>query len=1372
MRQSILWCTHRGTIQLSGARRPHGLRSSNNIAAYTIDSTRRTYRTAPHALAALPTPTFLDSAIPATTTGGVLRTWLRCRGMVSAARPCTGTWQHRCISSSYTSRIPCARFGVSTARLTRATGQPNLPANANIFLIDVRKSQRKPTKKNPKSIMSSIITAHRAEAQKAKEELEKNDAYTPQLIFLFRTDDSKKQAARRQEQMDTHLHALGALGEFHVCVLNGTMSRNWTRFFDPPAASENAMSGQTEHAHPTSAPNLVSAAAAAAVGAAAASPLPTSGDITDIEDANRTGTTEAVAVAASPPLSSSGAMACSAGATTEARDVEDGEEWEEVEEVVEEDVEGEDGGGDVGTAQSCETAARGDEWEEVPMPTSAAATVARAGAHEKQKDATAPLGSKKTVNTVWAHVKRNTPSGDIASHEEASIAPAEASRQESPTVDEEKAVHMEDIFADDIDTEAAPRASPHPAVEATKMQNTPPDSAAEALDTSIPDASQRDTPDGNSSGVVLPGEAHTNLSSEAAAKERDLPAHTTDAEEAMLLGELEEFDIDGPLGEGTGADTRVSGAEPLSVDDTAKVWCAPNTDCVEPRAALAGSHMPAVGVRGEGDGGAAGVEVQEAENAAEKVSSHVNADGAATPATAVDFSSQTEQEDAAACVAAETANDAPTSTVSVRHIAASETGDENAAERVVSTTATECTLKPAMPPSPVPPPKPSTIMPVYPHVLSRLYYAASTVYLSDRAYVELPATANVLVIDHPDWDDAHLADIETALQQVDSVAGHVLLYPDAYAPQSEHVMGDVNAYRRSLLPFVFVFRTQLSLDAAMALQRRFTKALHARPTVECTAQRSLLAGKNDRTSVCVLSATESEKGGENPMLAPQPLKVSPASLEPSTRKPVPAHSATAADGRTPPRRAVHSPIHESRSTATTLTSTAYRTPSAARQRGQREGRTPGEADEAVQGLWDLLNSASPVSASVQRSSGVEMTAGQVEQASRHSGPNKDGAAPAEVQQRLSTTGAPPVPEETDWAEPAYNRTAGTNAPRTPSADATERKKTVPVAPNTCVDSTPPSQPPRLSYAPSLLNAGVATPFSSLGTQADAAGSAGVAHHDSPAATLQTESAKEKESAVTLRRGLFSFGTVAFGKDNGYYYSSAAPRRQRTSGSRRGLSDTDGGLDYEDEATDAEDGFATSSVLGSVSDLGLYPATARKSRQNTGGSCFTDEEIAKIEEDMLVAQVRRMERKEQRMEARRAMREKTNEAKTHTSSRIAASSSTPAPSSTPPTAKRSHIRKQRWHGGRDTSNSSKASATIQEQERDEDTLLEDFVNSLLVTSSGSSSSSSNKGFKAKKAKASVSYKPSQEVVRAPSYTSTTSTASSSTRKKGKWLAPRV
>lgn len=1337
LRHTFVRSSRLGPTRPPGVRVPGGLSRS---VPHTIGCAKRDDCAVRRVNVPFSPPPIAASCISAAATAeSASRAWLQCRGTVSVARTCAVACQRRTITFSYCDRVPCIRFDMSTERLARATAQPTLPANANIFMIDVRKGQRKSKRVNPKSTMASIITAHRAEAQKAKEELDKDDAYTPPLIFLFRTDDTKKQAARRQEQMDVQLDALGAFGEFRACVLDGIKSRHWTRYIDSPTTPDRPTPAKAESASSRNAPHTASVAAAVAAavdpavvppsgaGDALASLFRNSGGFAGSEGKSRTGTAEAPVAAVSPRASAAGAAEGSAGAAKEADDVEgeDEEVWEEVEvDEGEEAVEGDDGGGGgtnsaaddngAGASQSWETATCVDHTAVLSMPAKEARPTTPADA----KIITAPSTAKRSVNTVWAHVKSQTPSGGSTASAAALVAAAEASSRKHENTAEEDAVDVADLDGDDVTADAASPAVPS---LADPMDN--------ADGVSITDAPRRSGPESDSDGRLFLATAHAPPLAEPAPLTR-----STDAEALLSLEELEEFDIDGPMSETITAGAPAEAAVSALADATPEALSTATTKDAESSAA---EHFAAISVSG-------GDDITAPEEAAGEASASNHISGPAALDTAAESLTEVLQEDAAACVAAGAADDGPTLTASEGDSAHTEVEVKDAEEEAVSTTAAEdssnaAAFSAAAPAPPVSPPKPSISMPVYPEVVSRLYYGATTVHLSDRAFIELPATANVLVIDHLDWDDAHLAAIEAALEQVDPVAGHVLLYPDAYAPQSEHVMGDINTYRRSLLPFIFVFRTQLSTEVAMAVQRRLANALHVRPTLDSAAQQSLVAGQNDRTSVCVLSAAESEKGGENPMLAPQPRKATPAS----------------------PRRAVDAPVRESSTAATAAASPLHRTPPAATEGQQRGGNAGGATDNAVQLLWDLLNSVSfDASSSKKSAASVAAPSAQVEvQRSHHGGCNGNGGAAAERRQRIPAPGASSARGSADKAEPVNSCPAGTTTNITTSTSDTRETSHGHITANTVVDDATLSQPSRLAYAPSLLNSEVAAPFLSASARADAAGGADAARQKFPATTLLAESADVHGSTAMIKGGLFNFGAITFGRDSGYY-TTAVPRLRRASGSRWGMNDDDDDVDGEHNATDAADGAATSSTLGSVSDLGLYPVSesvaatraeaARISRQNGGGSPFTDEEIAKIEEEIILAQLRKKERKERRSEARRAMRAKAKEAKSQFACKTASSSS--PVSSAPSTPKGSRLWKQRLPGSRNGSDSSKETATAREQELAEDSLLEDFISSLLVKNNRS------KGPKTNKVKVSVSSAPSRGVLRSARRTLATPTPS--------------
>ncbi|KAG5481229.1 hypothetical protein CUR178_06461 [Leishmania enriettii] len=1319
LRRTFFRCCRLGAMRPPGPKGPNRRSSS---APYTIGGKNHDCCADRRVHVALPLLALVASSIPAAS-NKVSCAWLRGRDAVSLTSTGSVACQRRSISFSYCSSVPCVRFDVSTERLARATAQPTLPASANIFMIDVRKSHRKSKRVNPKSAMSSVITAHRAEAQKAKEELNKDDAYTPPLIFLFKTDDTKKQAERRQEQMDAQLDALGAFGEFRVCVLDGIKSRQWTRYIDPPTVKEKAAPGQAEAASSggapdtTSAPSVIGAALdptiayASGTGDAPASPFPPARAVAVGRGASPPDAPEASAAAVSPRLSAGGAAA-EAGKQADGVEGDDEVEWEEVEiEEFEEEVEGDDSVGgrssvgadhDAGAAALCEAHTCEGGSAVLATPTDTAATIAHAEAHEK-KGITAPSTAKKSVNPVWAHVTSKVQGGDSVAGATSPVAATEVSPRDREDADEE-AVDVEDLDCGDVATNATSPAVPNLAANATNKQQSLPERTSKASSVDIPNASQWSAPDRNRCDNVFLATAHAPPSAEVAVEAAPLK-RSTGAEALTSLEELEEFDIDALLGETADADTPAEAAVSASADGVPGAWSTMTTEEAEPAAA---EHVAAASVAC--DDGFTAVredEVREAEEAARSGSATAFSSRTAEAAAAARCLTEVTKEDVMACAAAGAAGEGPASTACDRDSAESKVQEKDSEKEAETTTdAEDCSSSPSLtvttPPPPVRPPKPSTPMPVYPQVPSRLYYGATTVYLSDRAYVELPATANVLVIDQLDWDDAHLAAIDAALEQVDPVAGHVLLYPGAYAPQSEHVMGDMNAYRRSLLPFIFVFRTQLSAEIAMAVQRRLTNALHVRPTLGSNAQQSLVIGQNDRTSVCVLSAAESEKGGENPMLAPQSRKAAPASTESSPVKPAAVRHATVAGAVAAPRHEVDAPIRkQSTTTAASAPASALpQTPSAVMQAEQRGGCTESEAGDAVQHLRNILSRISS-DASSERKAAVE------------------------VQPQISVLGASSVRGSTDRAQPACTCPAeSSDARMTGTGDSGEASREH-VAASTVGGDAEPSQPPRLAYASSRLSPEAAAPFFYARAGVDAAGGVAAVRSELPKATLPDE---EHGSAAMIKRGLFHFGAIAFGKDNGYYKAAeaAVPRRRQAPGPGWGEKDAGDEVDDELNAACAADGAATSSALGNVSDLGLYPVSesvaaaraeaARNSSQGGGGSPFSDEEIAKIEEEIILAQFKKMERKEKRIEARRAMREKAKEANASLSCRSSTvlSPSPPCVPSVSSSTKRSRTLQKRWRGIRNASDSSKATATPREQELAEDKLLEDFISGLLVS----------------------------------------------------------
>ncbi|XQJ26605.1 hypothetical protein NXY56_002567 [Leishmania guyanensis] len=1226
-------------------------------------------------------------------------------------------------------------------------------------MMDARKSQRKSKRVNPKSTMASIIAAHRAGAQKPTGELDKDDPYAPPLIFLLRTDDTKRQAARRQEQLDAQLDALGAFGEFRVCVLDNLQSRHWTRYIDSATAPQRPAPDPAESPSSGGALGTVSMEAAAVRGATDPVVVPASG-----------------AVAAPPRISAGGAAEGATEASKVADDVggKDEEEWEEVEVVVEEDEEdveqGDSGssgtysaadGNGLNSVRPWKTAADVGNAAALPMPTKAALTEAPV----EQKNPAMPSTAKRSVNTVWAHVKSKTQAAGSAASATGRVTTAEVSLGAHDNVGEEGAVDLDD---DDAAVSAAASVGPNHVWKTVKEQQSLPDNPDKVDDVNIPDALRWSASEKNDGGRVFLATAHEFAPAESAAKAAPL-RRPTDAEVLASLEELEEFDIDGHLGENTNASTPMGTTVPAPAADTPEVGSISARKAAE---SPAEEHVVTVAVSVDGSTAAAEeVELKGAEETEGKGCARLYSSSLETPVTPSRSLTEEEEEDEAVCVVG-AADVGPTSATSNGDSVTTKAREKDSGEEVVATTAAEdntssAALTVAAPPPHMPPLKPSITMPVYPQVPSRLYYGAKTVYLSDRAYIELPATANVLVIDHLEWDDAHLNAIDAALEKVDPVAGHVLLYLDAYAPQSEHVMGDMNAYRRSLLPFIFVFRTGLSTEAAMGVQRRLTNALHVRPALNNTAQQALLAGQNDRTTVCVLSAAESERGGENPMLAPEPRRATPASPKPLSVEQAPARMATAAKVAVEPRRAVNAPIHESSTAVAASVSGLPRTSPAVVEGKTGRVRNGNTADDAVQRLWDLLNSVSFSASSAQEPSEAATAAPRLQveaQRSHHGGRSGDSETVADVPvpQHTPMPDASSVRGSADQAGRAYICPVEIATTRITSTSDTGEANKAHVADNTVAADATPSRPPRLAYAPSLLSPEVATPLFNASTATDKAGGTGSAHREFPATTLPAELAEVHGNAAMIKRGLFNFGAIAFGKDNGYY-AAAVTRRRQASGLRWGRTDADDEIDDNHNAADAVDGAVTSSALGNVSDLGLYPVSERAARSNSGsngGSAFTDEEIAKIEEEIILAQLRKMEKKEQRSEARRAMRAKASEAKAHVSYKSAASpsSSSPPVSSVCSTTKRSRAWKQQWHRSRSAPDSSKVAATVREQEHAEDRLLEDFVSSLLVNNSRSNVS------KAKRGKGSISPTLSPVVVR--SARRTLATAASSARKGSK------
>ncbi|KPI89153.1 hypothetical protein ABL78_1716 [Leptomonas seymouri] len=661
--------------------------------------------------------------------------------------------QHRSISFTYATAVPCARFDVSTKDLARITSQPTLPPSANIYVIDLRKKHNK-KKTNPRRIMLKMINAHRAE-KKAAEEMDADDAYTPPLVFLVKTDDTTKQAARRQQLLNEQLEALGAFGEFRVCVLSAAKSRHWSAYVTSEGKGSASSAAAAKGAHADPPPNgdhLPPAHLSAEAGTVA----------TSTENGSARGEAEKVA-ACSYAVEVDGERV-----DAEPRDGADGgeEEWEEIVEEVEEE-EDEGGGGAADTQQQ-----------------DAAMLERGVGAVTMEGDA---LPQRRTTKgKTQDDAIGSPPFADVAASSSPHVVgpPSPSPYRLSSSHEEAMGYDEEHLLGENA--EASARFDPH--------------------------------------HIHMPA----TLKEHSAVAEEEMKAgvdgFTEPPPSVQGTEVLEEFDIDGPLvaNELTGA---IANGPPSPHEPSPASTATPPA----PPAATFAEAAPAVTQSSElynelGGTGSLPSPPSEAAVSDKRVeTSNVKSEEAAAGEAQADSTDSAEPE-------------RPLGSASV------------------------------VPPAP---PQPITPMPAYPDVSARLYSGASTTYLSDRALRELPLKANVLVIDRLDWDDSKMAAIDAALAQMDPVVGHVLLYRDAYAPQLECVVRENVVFRDALVPFIFVFRTNLTREVAQAQQRRFVEALRSRPSGLSVEQQALLAGRKDRTFVCVLCMEESINGGENPLEDPE-----------------------------------------------------------------------------------------------------------------------------------------------------------------------------------------------------------------------------------------------------------------------------------------------------------------------------------------------------------------------------------------------------------------------------------------------------------------------------------------------------------------------
>ncbi|KPA82868.1 hypothetical protein ABB37_02632 [Leptomonas pyrrhocoris] len=702
----------------------------------------------------------------------------------------------RTISFSYATAVPCVRFDVSTKVLARITNQPTLPPSANIYVIDVRKKHNKTKKPNPRRIMSKVIAAHRAEKTKAAVEMDADDAYTPPLIFLVKTDDTTKQAAHRQHVMDEQLTSLGEFGEFRVCVLSGPKSRHWSQYV---ASEEKDGESSTAATQPPPLPSLANPSEAAAAGAVAAAQLsPNTGKTTSSAPAsslNSEGTVIAAASSAAVHVEGEGVDAAANDGTAG-----DEEEWEEVEEEVEEDEdEMEVGVPEVQPRQDEVVDESGKDADAIESPSLDEVDDVTAAHASVPVEGTPSSSSSSLRSSNDARVRYE----DEHFVDDGAGASAHLYRHNIPESTTLKGGGTHDVIMD-----------AHEEGHATAAAEEDEDEDVEAIagvdeHTETPPATAAKTE------VTAPSSSPSSSPSPP-------PAQPAEEEKAW-----EEFDIDGlPIAEEATGTTPNVARSPREASS----------------ASLAEPAVPAAAEVAEPSSPAA---EDHALHKALKVEEEMEL--SCTPSTEAAGEVDKVAEANSVEAAAEVMDTAPVGSIEP---AKTESPPESPS---------------ALPP---PPPQPTTPMPVYPHVAARLYNGASTAYLSDRALRDLPLKGNVLVIDRLDWHDGTIADIDAALAQTDPVAGHVLLYRDAYAPQLACVVKENIVFRDALVPFIFAFRTSLSRAAAQTQQRRFVEALRCRPHGLSVEQQALVAGQKDRTFVCVLCAEESVKGGENPLENP------------------------------------------------------------------------------------------------------------------------------------------------------------------------------------------------------------------------------------------------------------------------------------------------------------------------------------------------------------------------------------------------------------------------------------------------------------------------------------------------------------------------
>jgi hypothetical protein len=750
--------------------------------------------------------------------------------------------QRRSISVSYATAVPCARFNVNTKKLARITQQPTLPPTANIYIIDLRKRHvsKAKQKPNPRRTMARVIEAHRLEKMKAAMEEATDAASTPALIFLVRTDDTAKQAARRQQVMDEQLKALDAFDEFRVCVLTGPKSRHWSQYVGAEDAS--AASGSTAAAEPPSPLSTAPAEAEAAAVAATAATV-----VADVVTATRH----------SPTLNHVG-DATGGISTAEAKDVSsnavggtagEGEaeemEWEEVEEEVEEVVEEEQEEAGVENNSSADSVPRQqqqrphelDTQREHEEPTTAAKQEVRDDDDESSvvetpsppavtPGDTASAFAASAVSSSSSSSKDLPSSGAAAVCADSNEGDDNPDLHDTPTMSSEARGSAVKTGMKDDDNPVGPQEKVHAAS----------DSAAE-----VDGDEDEEGADADEEEVLEEEEEAVDTNSRLSSATHDMTslARGEGSASTPIDGEvLEEFDLDGPII----ADV-LSSHGAVEAHDAAAEMQEERAPSLSTATAAA---TPVAGAASEPKPSAK----REAAQASEQTS----------PPTAEAAHDVEQRKDKSSLASSGEApkEDAP----HTQNLSSTKTAQ---AEDPVTRNRTAAT-----PPPPPPLPQPTTPMPVYPDVPARLYMGASTTYLSDRALQELPLTANVLIIDRLDWCDDTASDIDAAMEKVDPVAGHVLVYRDAYTPQSSCVVKENLVFRDALVPFIFVFRTSLSRAAAQTQQRRFIEALRRRPPGLSAEQQAQRAGQHDRTFVCVLCGEESHRGGDNPLENPQP----------------------------------------------------------------------------------------------------------------------------------------------------------------------------------------------------------------------------------------------------------------------------------------------------------------------------------------------------------------------------------------------------------------------------------------------------------------------------------------------------------------------